>query len=85
MLQTIIAQRFEAHERSIVRGIARQRSADRAAANLRAATRYYERHVIAWYALDRLHEARVARQAIARHWRQLAAEPHDAPNAPIDG
>ena len=45
-------------------------SADHAAARLRAATRHYEQHVIAWHALGRLSEARAARDAIA----QLPAE-----------
>jgi hypothetical protein len=43
---------------------------------LRAATRYYERHVIAWHALGRHDEARGARDAVARHRQQLAADPN---------
>ena len=31
---------------------------------LRARTRYYERHVLAWYALGRVHEARAAWAAV---------------------
>ena len=54
-------------------GIARRaagsprRSTDHETARLRAATRHYEQHVIAWYALGRVAEARVARDAITRH------------------
>jgi hypothetical protein len=40
-----------------------------AAARLRAATRYHEQHVLAWYALGRVTEARSAREAIL-HYRQ---------------
>jgi hypothetical protein len=39
-------------------------------ARLRAATRYYEQHVLAWYALGRVSEARSAREAIARQRRE---------------
>lgn len=39
---------------------------------LRAATRYYQRHVLAWYALGRIGEARRARDAIASCQRALA-------------
>lgn len=31
---------------------------------LRARTKYYERHVLAWYALGRVHDARAARDAV---------------------
>ena len=31
---------------------------------LRARTRYYERHVLAWYALGRVHDARAAWAAV---------------------
>ena len=31
---------------------------------MRARTRYYERHVLAWYALGRAHEARAAWAAV---------------------
>jgi putative two-component system protein, hydrogenase maturation factor HypX/HoxX len=41
---------------------------------LRAATRYYERHVIAWYVLGRVDEARRAWDAIAFAKRALAEE-----------
>jgi hypothetical protein len=34
------------------------------AAHLRARTRFYERHVLAWYALGRVHEARAAWAAV---------------------
>lgn len=37
---------------------------------LRAATRYYEQHVIAWHALGRVNEARAVRDLIA-HYRQI--------------
>jgi len=45
-----------------------------AAARLTNATKYYERHVLAWYALGRVSEARSAREAILRHRQALAAE-----------
>jgi len=45
-----------------------------AAARLQAATRYYEQHVLAWYALGRVSEARAARQAITRCREGLSAE-----------
>jgi putative two-component system hydrogenase maturation factor HypX/HoxX len=41
---------------------------------LRAATRHYERHVIAWYALGRVDDARRAREAIASYRRAAAEE-----------
>jgi putative two-component system hydrogenase maturation factor HypX/HoxX len=41
---------------------------------LRAATRYYEQHVNAWYALGRVQEARQARKAIASCQRGLLEE-----------
>jgi hypothetical protein len=84
MLDTLHAPRTEVSEPDAVLGIGPQRrSPDPAAARLRAATRYYERHVIAWHALGRLSEARAARDAIARHRRKLAAEPAETSNAPI--
>jgi hypothetical protein len=43
-----------------------------AAARLRAATTYHEQHVLAWYALGRITEARSAREAIL-HYRQALA------------
>jgi hypothetical protein len=57
-------------------------SAARASADLRAATRYYERHVIAWYALGRLWEARAARDAIARLRQELAPQLHSTSSGP---
>ena len=41
---------------------------------LRAAIRYYERHVISWYALGRVDEARRARDAIRSFRRALAED-----------
>jgi hypothetical protein len=41
---------------------------------LRAATRYYEQHVIAWHALGRHSEARVVRDAIALQRHELSSE-----------
>ena len=79
MLDTIHALR--APGRTPVRNVGpRERSAERAAADLRAATRYYERHVVAWYALGRVIEARAARDAVAGCRRTLAAEIHDISN-----
>lgn len=49
-------------------------SADHAAADLRAATRYYEQHVIAWHALGRIGEARTAREAVASCRQMLSAD-----------
>jgi hypothetical protein len=44
---------------------------DIAAAQLRAATRNYEQHVIAWHALGRITEVRAARDAIAHCEQKL--------------
>jgi hypothetical protein len=44
------------------------------AATLQAVTRYYEQHVLAWYALGRVREARAAREAIAHCQQALSAE-----------
>jgi hypothetical protein len=57
-------------------------STERTAAALRAATRHYEQHVIAWHALGRLSEARVAHAAIVRCRRRLAAAPQEATTHP---
>jgi|SRR5450755_1748935 len=51
-----------------------QASVDRTAALLRTATKDYERHVLAWYALGRVTEARSARETIRSYERALAAE-----------
>jgi hypothetical protein len=40
---------------------------------LRAATRYYEQHVIAWHALGRLSEAHSVRDLIAHYQQMLRA------------
>jgi hypothetical protein len=48
------------------------------AALLRRATKHYERHVLAWYALGRPGDASVARETIARYRRQLSAEGSDS-------
>jgi hypothetical protein len=53
----------------------RHASPDRPAARLTEATKYYERHVLAWYALGRVAQARSAREAIVRYQRALVAEP----------
>jgi hypothetical protein len=45
-----------------------------AAARWQAATRYYEQHVLAWYALGRVSEARAAREAIAHYRKAVTAE-----------
>jgi hypothetical protein len=45
-----------------------------AAARLKQAATYYEQHVLAWYALGRVSEARSARAAIERCREALAAE-----------
>jgi putative two-component system hydrogenase maturation factor HypX/HoxX len=47
------------------------------AARLAAATKHYERHALAWYALGRHVDARAAREGIARCQRSLDA--HDGP------
>jgi hypothetical protein len=54
-------------------------SLSHAGARLKHATKYYEQHVLAWYALGRITETRSAREAITRCREALAAE--SAPNA----
>jgi len=72
---TLHAPHPQAPVRSVLPTIGAQlSSAYHAAARLRAATRYYEQHVIAWYALGRLSEARAARDAIARYRQTAAAD-----------
>ena len=44
----------------------------RTQAALRAQTGYYERHVLAWYALGRVREARAAWAAVSALRRRLA-------------
>jgi hypothetical protein len=51
-------------------------SADDAAGDLRATIRHYEQHVIAWYALGRVIEARSARGAVARCREKLGSSTH---------
>ena len=69
-------------ERVMLRGLGpRPGSADYAAAQFRAPTRYYEQHVIAWQALGRLSQARAARNAIARCRHALGAKPHQTSEA----
>jgi hypothetical protein len=53
-----------------------------ATAELRGATRYYERRVLAWYALGRISEARAARNSRRTLPDEATAElhgPHVAP------
>jgi hypothetical protein len=69
MLQSVNGEHAPARRHNL-----RQGSVDRAAARHRAAVKYYEHHVLAWYALDRVTEARAATQAIVRYRRVLAAE-----------
>jgi hypothetical protein len=52
-----------------------------AGALLVEATRYFERHVLAWYALGRVSEARSARKAIEHHRQALAGESRKFPPA----
>jgi hypothetical protein len=67
--------RGEATARQRLRRVARHRKPpDDAAVRLSEATKYYERHVLSWYALGRVHEARSARAAILRCRRALPAE-----------
>jgi hypothetical protein len=54
------------------------------AAPLREATKYYERHVLAWYALGRVAEAQAAREAIMHHQLTLTAEPAHNGSRPLD-
>jgi hypothetical protein len=71
----------EANARHGPRRIKRQPgSLDRAATPLREATKHYERHVLAWYALGRQAEARSAHEAIVHYRQALAPEPtpHEA-------
>ena len=51
---------------------------------LRARTRYYERHVLAWYALGRAHEAREAWAAVCDLRRRTADMELD-PTSPTSG
>lgn len=77
MRDTLDAPPTHTPERTALRRVgARRGSADQAAARLRAATRYYEQHVIAWHALSRLTDARAAHEAIARCRQELAAATH---------
>lgn len=54
-------------------GLGQREARDRAAARLGEAVARYERHVLAWYALDRHAQARAARVAIVGHERTLVA------------
>jgi hypothetical protein len=51
------------------------RSLGGATAALREATKCYERHVLAWYALGRVAEARSARAAIVQHQLRRRGKP----------
>ena len=85
MRDTLRAPHPQAHARDVMRGIGPQPgSADHPAARLRAATRDYEQHVIAWHALGRLSEARAARAAIAQHRQKLGAQLHQTSNLPVE-
>lgn len=85
MRDTFHAPHAQAHARDVLRGIGPQPgSADHAAARLRAATRHYEQHVIAWHALGRLSEARAARDDIALYRQKLGAETDQPANTPIE-
>jgi hypothetical protein len=77
MRHTLDAPPAQAPAPIVLRGARPRRgSGDHAAARLRAACRYYEQNVIAWYALGRLVEARAARDAIARCRQELDAAAH---------
>ncbi len=54
-------------------GLGQREARDRSAARLGEAVARYERHVLAWYALDRHAQARAARAAIVGHERTLVA------------
>ena len=82
MRDTLHAPRPQADARDVLRGIGPQPgTADHAAARLRAATRKYEQHVIAWHALGRLSAARAARDDVAHYRQKLGAE-LDQPASP---
>ena len=84
MRDTLQAAYTPAPTRAVLRGPGPQpSSAGHAAADLRAATRYYEQHVIAWHALGRLSEARAARDDIARYQQKLGAQLRRISNPPI--
>jgi hypothetical protein len=69
--------RAQAPAGNVMTGIGRRGgSADDAGGDLRAAIRHYEQHVIAWYALGRVTEARSARDAIARCREKLGSATH---------
>lgn len=77
-LQTSLrAAKAHHHARPIA---SRSPSAGRATTPLREATKHYERHVLAWYALGRHTEARSAHQAIVQYRQALAPIP--TPHAP---
>ena len=57
----------------------------RAAARLREATERYERHVLAWYALGRVADARSAHEAIVHYRRASAAETSHNPTLELLG
>jgi hypothetical protein len=81
---TLHAPHAQAPARDVLRRIDPQpESAHHAAERLRAATRHYEQHVIAWHALGRLSEARAARDDIARYRQKLGAQLHQISNTPI--
>ena len=76
MRDTLQAAYTPAPTRAVLRGPGPQpSSAGHAAADLRAATRYYEQHVIAWHALGRISEVRAAREAVASCRQMLGADP----------
>jgi hypothetical protein len=82
---TLHASRAQPPAREMLFGIGPQPgSADHTAARLRAATRYYEQHVIAWHALGHLSEARAARDHIAHYRQKRDAEPDQPANTPIE-
>ena len=75
----------QAPGRDVLVGIGPQSgSADDAAARVRAATRHFEEHVIAWHALGRLQRRRGPRATTCAHHRQqLGAELRRPANPPI--
>lgn len=64
------------NERRLRRRLAPEhQTRDHTAALLRGATKHYERHVIAWYALGRVADARAARERIRALERALSRRP----------
>jgi hypothetical protein len=75
-LRATLRQVNRAHDRA-QRPHTEPASLSPAAARLKEATKHYQQHVLAWYALSRVNDAHAAREAITHCQLALAAEnPH---------